>query len=71
MKNYQLFHPGDKVEITLSHSDDCGKIGTIVEVRHSFCVIDCGRYKQNGKPWYYNHTYGQFRLWNSKHIIKE
>lgn len=60
MKNYKLWNIGDKVRITQSHSDDLGKEGTIVEVRHSFCIIDEGRYKQNGKPWYYNHTYGQF-----------
>lgn len=61
MKNYKNYNVGDKVEILFSHSDDKGKVGTIVEVRHSFCKIDVGRYKQNGEPWYYNHTYGQFK----------
>lgn len=62
MKHYHLYKVGDKVQIIMSHSDDYGKIGTIVEVKRSYCVIDCGRYKQNGKPWYYNHNYGQFQL---------
>lgn len=62
MKHYHSYNVGDKVQIIMSHSDDYCKIGTIVEVKRSYCVIDCGRYKQNGKPWYYNHNYGQFQL---------
>ena len=61
MKNYKLFNVGDKVEIIHSHSNDIGKIGTIVEVRHSFCKIDIGINPQNGKRLIVNHTYGQFK----------
>lgn len=56
MKNYKLFNVGETVEIVHSHSDDLGKIGTIVEVRPSFCKIQIEGYK---KPR--NHTYGQFK----------
>lgn len=54
-KNYKNFNVGDKVEILFSHSDDKGMIGTITEVRHSFCKIEL----PNGKIK--NHTYSQFR----------
>lgn len=60
-KNYKLFNVGDKVKITFSHSDDLNMVGTLVEVRPSFCKIDLGLYKPNGvKPDIKNHTYGQF-----------
>lgn len=68
MKNYLGFKVGDKVIITNSHSGDEGTVGTIVEVKHSYCIIDEGRFKQNGKPWYYNHTYGQFKKVNNEDI---
>lgn len=61
MKHYKLFNKGDKVEIIFSHSNDKGKIGTIIEVRPSFCKIDIGINPQNNKPLIVNHTYGQFR----------
>lgn len=61
MKNYKLFNVGDKVEIIFSHSNDKGKVGTITEVRPSFCKIDIGINPQNGKRLIVNHTYGQFR----------
>lgn len=54
-KNYKNWSVGDKVQIVFSHSDDKGKIGTIVEVRPSFCKIEVSSYP---KPR--NHTYGQF-----------
>lgn len=56
MKNYKLFNEGDKVIILHSHSDDINQVGTIIEVRHSFCKIklDSGVIK--------NHIYGQFKL---------
>lgn len=57
MKNYKLYNVGDEVIITFSHGDDKGKIGKIIEVRHSFCKIQIDGYK---KP--VNHTYGQFKL---------
>lgn len=63
-KNYKNYNVGDKVEIIFSHSDDKGKIGTIVEVRHSFCKIDIGIHPQNGKRHIVNHTYGQFKKIN-------
>lgn len=56
MKNYKLYNVGDVVEIIHSHSSDKGKIGTIVEVRPSFCKIEIEGYN---KPL--NHTYGQFK----------
>lgn len=56
MKNYKLHNVGDKVIITQTNGDDLGKIGTIVEVRHSFCKIQIEGYK---KPL--NHTYSQFK----------
>lgn len=56
MKHYKLFNVGDIVEIVYSHSDDKGKIGTIVERRPSFCKIQI-----DGYPKPRNHTYGQFR----------
>lgn len=56
MKNYKLYNKGDKVIITHSHSDDVGKIGTIVEVRCSFCKIAI-----DGYPKPLNHTYAQFK----------
>ena len=59
MKNYKLFNVGDVVEILHSHSDDKGKIGTIVEVRPSFCKIEI-----EGYPKPKNHTYGQFKKVN-------
>lgn len=60
-KNYKLYNIGDKVKITFSHSDDLNMVGTLVEVRPSFCKIDLGLYKPNGiKPDIRNHTYGQF-----------
>ena len=65
MKNYQKYNIGDKVIITHSHSDDEGKEGIIIEVRHSFCKIKVEGYS---KPR--NHTYGQFMhydnwlMWN-------
>ena len=60
-KNYKLYNIGDKVKITFSHSDDLNMVGTLVEVRPSFCKIDVGLYKPNGvKPDIRNHTYGQF-----------
>lgn len=55
MKNFERFKVGDKVQIVFSHSDDKGKIGTIVEVRPSFCKIEIEGYK---KPK--NHCYKQF-----------
>ena len=61
MKHYKEFNVGDIVEIIFSHSDDKGKIGTITEVRHSFCKINIGINPQNGKPLIVNHTYGQFK----------
>lgn len=54
-KNYKNWSVGDKVQIVFSHSDDKGKVGTVVEVRPSFCKIEVGGYS---KPR--NHTYGQF-----------
>lgn len=54
-KNYKNWSVGQKVQIVHTHSDDLDKIGTIVEVRHSFCKINI-----DGKI--YNHTYGQFKL---------
>lgn len=56
MKNYKLYSPGDRVFIVHSHSDDEGKEGTIIEVRHSFCKIQVDDY-----PRIMNHTYGQFK----------
>lgn len=56
MKHYKLFQEGDRVEILHSHSDDKGKIGTIKEVRHSFCKILI-----DGEVKTRNHTYGQFK----------
>ena len=55
MKNYKLFNIGDKVKIIRSHSDDINKVGTIVEVRPSFCKIEIEGYTKPN-----NHTYGQF-----------
>lgn len=63
MKNFERFKVGDKVQIVFSHSDDKDKIGTIVEVRPSFCKIEVEGYK---KPR--NHTYGQFKLVEDDHI---
>lgn len=54
MKNYKLFNIGDKVKIVRSHSNDVGQIGTIIEVRPSYCKIQL----PNGEIK--NHTYGQF-----------
>ena len=54
MKNHKLFNVGDKVEIVHSHSDDIGQIGTIIEVRPSYCKIQLPNDKVK------NHTYGQF-----------
>lgn len=54
MKNYLNYNIGDQVEITRSHSDDKGKIGTIIEVRHSFCKIQIDNTIKN-------YTYGQFK----------
>lgn len=59
MKNYKQYNVGDEVIILHSHSDDKGKTGTIVEVRHSFCKINIPGYP---KPR--NHTYGQFKKIN-------
>ncbi len=56
MKHYKLFNIGDVVKILHSHSDDLNKIGTIVEVRPSFCKIQI-----DGYPKPRNHTYGQFK----------
>lgn len=56
MKHYKLFNVGDVVKILHSHSDDLNKIGTIVEVRSSFCKIQI-----DGYPKPRNHTYGQFK----------
>ena len=55
MKNYKLFNIGDKVKIVRSHSNDIGQIGTITEVRPSYCKIQL----PNGEVK--NHTYGQFK----------
>lgn len=55
-KNYKNWNVGDRVQIVFSHSDDKGKIGTIVEVRPSFCKIEVEGYN---KPR--NHTYEQFK----------
>lgn len=54
-----MYNIGDVVEILHSHSDDKGKIGTIVEVRPSFCKIEI-----EGYPKPKNHTYGQFKKIN-------
>lgn len=59
-KNYKNWNVGDVVQIVFSHSDDKGKIGTIVEVRNSFCKIDIGENKPK------NHTYGQFVRYEDK-----
>lgn len=59
-KNYKLFSVGEQVEITHVNPKDLeqvktlGKIGTIEEVRCSFCKINV-----DGKVW--NRTYGQFK----------
>lgn len=65
-KNYKNYNVGDKVEIIFSHSDDKGKIGTIVEVRHSFCKIDIGIHPQNGKRHIVNHCWNQVRKINDE-----
>lgn len=57
MKYRNLYKEGDQVEIIRTHGDDLGKIGTITEVRCSFCKIDI-----EGKI--VNHTYKQFRKVN-------
>ena len=54
MKNCELFNAGDQVKIVRTHSDDLDQIGTIIEVRPSYCKIQL----PNGKVK--NHTYGQF-----------
>lgn len=54
-KNYRNFEVGDKVKIVITHNDDLGKIGEIVEVRNSFCKI---LFEGEKKP--VNHTYRQF-----------
>lgn len=62
MKNYKEWHIGERVQIVLSHSDDKDKLGTIIEVRPSFCKIQIdNEFLQNGKPLIKNHTYGQFK----------
>jgi hypothetical protein len=55
MKNYLKFSKGDRVKIIRTHSDDLNKLGTIVEVRPSFCKI-----LLDGATKSVNHTYGQF-----------
>lgn len=59
MKNYKLFNIGDKVEIVRSHSNDIGQVGVITLVRPSYCKIQLpsGEIK--------NHTYGQFKKYES------
>lgn len=55
MKNYKLYEVGDDVEIIHSHTKtEIGKVGTITEVRHSFCKILI-----DGKV--VNHPYGHFK----------
>lgn len=56
MKNRDNFNVGDKVIIVRTHGDDLNKIGTIVDIRCSFCKIQIEDYK---KP--VNHCYGQFK----------
>lgn len=57
-----MYEVGDEVEIIHSHTkSEVGKIGTITEVRHSFCKIDIGINPQNGKRLIVNHPYGHFK----------
>lgn len=56
MKNYKKYNEGDVVLILHSHSGNEGKIGKILEVRHSFCKVQL---EDSKKP--VNCTYGQFK----------
>lgn len=58
MKNYKLWNVGDRVEIILSgpKNNSKGRVGTITEVRNSFCKV-----LLDGDKKTQNHSYGRFK----------